>query len=132
MAQEFGFTHTIVEAKHTDEYVSDEHVRRQLVAGETTEHAWAVRLMATLPNQPSMLFDGIGGDVLGDPVGWNVHIGLQVAPISPEEDIENIAQASITNVLDSVLRWGYWPAIEDLWENLTSYLRHYRPRWNIA
>jgi len=132
MAQEFGFTHTIVEAKNIEEYVLDDHARRRLVNGETGEHTWAVRLMATLPNRPSMLFDGIGGDILGDPVGWNVHIGLQIAPSSPEEDIEGIAQASVTNIFDSTLRRNHWPAIEDLREDLTSYLRQYIPRRNIG
>ena len=132
MAEKFGFRHTIVEAQKIEEYVSDDHARCLLVGGETGEHTWAIRLMAALPNKPSMLFDGIGGDILGDPVGWNVHIGLQVTPSSPEEDIESIAQASMTNILDSTLRRNHWPAIEDLREDLTSYLRQYIPRRNIA
>lgn len=132
MAQKFGFTHTIVEPENIEEYVLDDCTKRRLVDGETHEHTWAVRLMAALPNRSSMLFDGVGGDVLGDPVGWNVHIGLQVAPSSPEKDIDDIAQASITHDFDSTLRRNHWPTTEKLREELTSYLRQYCPRRNIA
>ncbi len=132
MAKEFGFSHRIVRAESHEQYVADDQARRLLVDGETYDHTWALRIMAVLPNRSSLFFDGIGGDILGDPVGWKAHLGLAVGGRSSEEEIEAIARNSITNVLDSILNPNQWPDVEALRIALKTYLEPYQSRQNIA
>lgn len=131
IAYDLGFPHRIVQFESLDQYVMDDEARRMLVDGETHEHTWALRVMAALPEEPSLVFDGIGGDVLGCPVGWSVHIGLSLANQSVDE-VSDIAQHGITHIFDSVLHKTHWPDTEALREELKGYLRPFCPRPNIS
>jgi hypothetical protein len=132
MARDVGFAHTVVEAETSAQYVADDRTRRVLVDAETREHTWALRIMRALPDRPSLFFDGIGGDILGDPVGWTVHVGLGVGARSPDDDIAEIATRSITDGFDPILLPGEWPSAEQLREALAAYLRPFLPRANLA
>jgi len=132
MARDFGFPHVVLEPALGKQYAADDRSRRVLVDTETREHAWAIRLMQTLPARPSFLFDGIAGDILGDPVGWRVHTGLSVEARSSEGELDAIATHGITNDFDLVLRSDEWPSASDLREDVKAYLRKFLPRSNIA
>jgi hypothetical protein len=132
MARDFGFAHAVVAPTSDEQYVSDDRIRRLLVDAETREHTWAVRIMQALPRRPSVFLDGIGGDILGDPVGWSAHAGLSVATRSPDEDLEEIASRTITGGFDSIFHPKRWPAAADLRVELKAYLRPYCPRDNLA
>ncbi len=132
IARDFGFQHTVVESDSLEQYVLEDRARRILVDGETTEHTWAVRLMKSLPPAPAIFLAGIGGDILGDPVGWAVHTGLAVEQRSQEQELQEVADLSITSVLDPTLRRGQWPDTSELREDLKKYLRGFLPRENIG
>jgi hypothetical protein len=132
MARDLHFPHRVVEAESLEQFVNDDLARRILVDAQTGEHTWAMRVMATLPARPLLLFDGIGGDILGDPVGWRVHAGLAVDSRPGADDLEVIASHAITDVVDHVLNPRRWPEAAELRADLTSYLRPLLPRENLA
>jgi len=132
MARDFGFPHAVVDSDSVEQYVAEDRARRILVDGETTEHTWAVRLMKSLSPRPSIFLDGIGGDILGDPVGWSVHAGLAIEQRPQEHELQEVADLSITGVLDPTLRRGQWPGTLELRDDLTTYLRGFLPRENIG
>jgi hypothetical protein len=132
MANDFQFPHRVVESDSLDEYLADDRIRRALTDGETYDHTWALRVMAALPRQSSLLFDGVGGDILGDPVGWKVHLGLEVTPESAEKDLAAIIAHALPHTFDSLLSHEQWPETDDLRSELTNYLRTYLPRRNIS
>jgi hypothetical protein len=132
MARDFGFPHAVVEPPNDKQYAADDQNRRILVDAETREHSWAVSVMRWLPDKPCMLFDGIGGDILGDPVGWSVHTGLSVESRSEERELDAIATHSVTNDYDSFLSSSDWPSAADLRDEVKAYLRNFLPRSNIS
>jgi hypothetical protein len=132
MARAFGFRHTVVEPGGVDQYVADDLVRRLLVDSETREHSWVPQLMHALPAQPTLFFDGIAGDVLGNPVGWQVLTGLAVASRSPDHELEAIVAHAINPGFDSILSRGRWPSESDLRATLRAYLRTWLPRENLG
>jgi hypothetical protein len=88
--------------------------------------------MKSLPPQPAIFLDGIGGDILGDPVGWTVHAGLAVERRSQEQELQEVADRSITSMLDPTLSRAKWPGTSELREDLKTYLRGFLPRENIG
>jgi hypothetical protein len=132
MAGAFGFAHTIVEPRDGEQYVADDRARRLLVDAETSEHTWALRVMHALPRRPSLVFDGIAGDILGDPVGWSVLVGLAVQARTPQEELESIPEYAVTGVFDTVLRREHWPEAAAVRESLRDYLRPFGARQNLG
>lgn len=132
MSRDFGFSHQIVEAGSYQQYVAADVARRVLVDAETREHSWAMSVMKALPAGPNVFFDGIGGDILGDPVGWSVHVGLAIEDRSPELELDAIAGHSIRDTFDSILNPGIWPSVDDLREAVKSYVRPFLPRQNLS
>ena len=132
MARDFGFAHEIVEARSSEQYVSDDAARRRLVDAETRDHSWAVRVMKALPARPSLFLDGIAGDILGDPVGWSMHVGLKVDARSENAELAAIATHSISETFDSVLRPRLWPSVEEVRQEVKAYLGSFVPRDNVG
>ena len=132
MARDFGFAHEIVEAGSNEQYVADDVARRRLVDAETRDHSWAIQVMKALPAQPCLFFDGIAGDILGDPVGWSMHVGLEVDARSEDAELDAIATHSISSTFDSVLRPGLWPSVEELRHDVKAYLGSFVPRANVG
>ena len=131
MARDFGFPHLVVDADDA-QYQSDDISRRLLMDGETFEHTWAMRVHSALPNGCELVFDGIAGDVLGDPVGWLRLTGLTVDERSAEDEIESIARHAIRSTFDGVLDPTAWPSLDELREDLRAYLQPLRPRNNLS
>jgi len=127
MSVDFGFPHTIVEMGDASKYGQDDFSRRVLVDAETHMHTWVVRLMESLPNRPCIFFDGIAGDILGNP-GYRME-GLYH---SPPEDLELIVNSSITNEFESLLSRNEWPSKMEVREDIKDYLRPFLDRANIA
>ena len=132
MARDFGFPHVVIEPATGEQYAADDRSRRILVDSETREHSWAIPVMRWLPAEPCFVFDGIAGDILGDPVGWSIHTGLSVAARSAEDELESIVTFGITNDYDLVLNAEQWPSAADLREQVKAYLRTFLPRSNIS
>src|SRR5260370_33802166 len=91
-----------------------------------------MRVMKAPPPRPNVFFDGIGGDILGDPVGWSVHVGLAIEDRSPDLEVDAIASHSIGGTFDSVLNPAIWPSVEKLRETAKSYVRRFLPRQNLS
>src|SRR5260370_18418016 len=91
-----------------------------------------MRVMKAPPPRPNLLFDGIGGDILGDPVGWSVHVGLAIEDRSPDLEVDAIASHSIGGTFDSVLNPAIWPSVEKLRETVKSYVRRFLTRPNFT
>jgi len=88
--------------------------------------------MKALPPRPNVFFDGIGGDILGDPVGWSVHVGLAIEDRSPDLEADAIASHSIRSTFDSILNPEVWPSVEELRETVKSYVKPFLPRQNLS
>lgn len=127
MARDFGFPHRVVEPAGMEQYGRDDARRRAQTDAETQMHTWAVRLYDALPPQPSLLFDGILGDILGNP-------GFRLPQLyrSPAEDIEVIAHECVGGELERVLRPGEWPTAEAVRDDLRATLRPFLDRGNLA
>jgi len=132
MARDFGFPHTVVEPGGLEQYAVDDNTRRLLVDGETREHSWVPRMMQALPARPSLFFDGIAGDILGNPVGWQVLTGLAVQSRSPEQELEAIATHAVAPGFDSIFSRDWWPSETELRATLRECLRIWLPRENLG
>lgn len=127
MARDFGFRHRIIEPPDMGRFVLDDAVRRTKVDAETQMHTWVVRLFDGISSRPNLIFDGILGDILGNP-GYR----LQELYRSPAEDIEVIVRVSVGAGFDRFLRRGAWPSADAVREELRTYLRPFLDRINLA
>ena len=130
MARDFGFPHVVVDASDA-QYLNDDISRRALLDAESGQHSWSMRVHHALPGCGAF-FDGIAGDILGDPVGWSKLVGLPVGHRAAEDEIESIVAHAIRSDLDGVLAPAAWPALEELREDLRRYLRGLHPRANLG
>jgi hypothetical protein len=131
MACELGFPHVVVDASDA-QYLSDDISRRTLVDAESGQHSWSMRVHYALGGKCEAFFDGIAGDILGDPVGWSKLVGLPVSSRAAEEEIESIAVHAVRSHFDDVLDPAAWPAVEGVREDLRAYLRSLQPRANLG
>jgi len=127
MAGDFGIPHTIVEAPTPAESARQDRTRRLLTDTETQMHSWVPGFMRALPRRPAMLFDGIAGDILGNP-------GFRVPGLyrSVAEDTAIILDVSLPAVFDPLLRPRRWPTIAAVREDLSHYLATLPQRVNLA
>lgn len=132
MSRDFGFRHTVVEPGGLDQHVVDDRIRRVLVDAETRDHSWVPRLMHALPARPSLFFDGIAGDILGNPVGWQVLAGLAVESRSPEGELGAIVAHALAPGFDSLFSRDRWPSESELRATLRACLRVWLPRENLG
>ena len=71
MAREMGFRHLLLEYSPPPQYRIEDQAFRRLLSSEVSEHSWSAPLMRSLERQPSLVFDGLAGDVLGQAVYRN-------------------------------------------------------------
>lgn len=122
MAKELDFPHYVVERRTSWEYASDDYIRRILVDAETPLHTWAVILMQSLPEYPTLLFDGLAGDVLGNAefiIPGRLPSGVYE---SPDTDRELFVNRTITNDYDAIFHPGKWPSADDVRRELMAYV----------
>jgi hypothetical protein len=67
ICRRFDCPHSIIELPEPETYSRDDVFRRRETGGETKSHTWVVSMMRALPARPMLLWDGILGDVLGNP-----------------------------------------------------------------
>jgi hypothetical protein len=127
MARDFGLSHRIVEPAPPEQFAADDARRSACVDAETMMHTWALRLFDALPQEPCLLYDGILGDILGNP-------GFRLPDLyrSPAEDIEVILRACFAETFDGQLNRSRWPEQEALRDDVRGYLRQWLPRPNLA
>ncbi len=67
IAKTFGVANEVISASSPEQYYEDCLKRQHLIGTETFMHNWAMPLMRWLSKRPpSLIFDGLGGDVLGN------------------------------------------------------------------
>jgi len=127
MARGLGLRHRIVEPPPVAEFALDDRTRQILTDAETGMHSWVPQLMRSLPAAPTMLLDGIAGDILGNP-GFRIP-GLYE---SRAKDIEIILDASLPGAFNNVLDPVNWPGAAAVREDLRDYLQRLPQRVNLA
>ena len=127
MARDLGLQHRILEPPSVDQFALDDRTRQILTDAETGMHAWVPQLMRSLPAAPTMLLDGIAGDILGNP-GFRIP-GLYQ---SQAKDIEIILDASLRGVFKKVLDSANWPDAAVVREDLRDYLQRLPQKANLA
>jgi hypothetical protein len=127
MARDLGLRHRIVEPPPAAEFALDDRTRRILTDAETGMHSWVPKLMRSLPAAPTMLLDGIAGDILGNP-GFRIP-GLYQ---SRAKDREIILDASLRGAFANVLDPANWPDIAAVREDLRDYLQRLPQKGNLA
>ncbi|HKE95980.1 MAG TPA: asparagine synthase-related protein [Povalibacter sp.] len=127
MARDFGVQHTIVEPADARQFAIQDKVRRLLTDAESGMHSWVPGLMRGLPASGTMVFDGIAGDILGNP-------GFRIPQLyrSPASDIEIILDVSVPNAFGHLLSPDSWPTAAQVREDLRSYLQTLPQRINLA
>lgn len=66
MASALGFSHEVVELVEPRDYGADDLLIRKLFSWELSEHAWMPAMFRRFRPQASLVFDGLGGDILGN------------------------------------------------------------------
>lgn len=127
MARDFGLSHTIVEPPDAQEFAQQDRARRLLTDAESGMHSWVPGLMRALPPHAGMVFDGIAGDILGNP-------GFRIAGLyaSPARDVDIILDASLPSAFGRLLRSSVWPTAAQVREDLREYLQTLPHRINLA
>ncbi len=127
MASDLHFRHTIVEPGTPGQYAEYDVARRIMLDNESYMHAWAIGLMQKLPRHPSLFFDGLLGDILGNP-------GFRMSGMyeSTQQDLALITRECVTNYFDPYLAKSAWPTAGDVVSDIESYLRPFMGRTNMA
>ncbi len=126
MSEQFEFPHRIIELGDNQEYASLDLERQLLVDNETPNHAWALRLMQNLPSTPSVVVDGVLGDILGNP-------GFRMPGMydSTRQDLEIIFDELFDEDVDRHLPGSHWPPARNLRDYVGDYLEPFMHRRNM-
>ena len=127
MAADFDFPHSVVELADPAAFVADDTDRRILTDSESGWHTWVLSLIRALPAEPGIIFDGILGDILGNP-GFRMP-GMYA---SNDKDLETIVNKVVSDDYDSVLAAAHWPSAEDVRNEIRNYLQPFMHRFNMA
>ena len=117
MAKEIGFAHYIIEPRNAQEYAADDYQRRILLDAESSQHTWAVSLMRSLPDYPTIFFDGLAGDVFG-----NANLIIPGLYTYFESDRVLLAHYYITNKYNKILNPSKWPSADVIRSEIISYI----------
>ncbi|MEX1081163.1 MAG: hypothetical protein WEC99_04005 [Halofilum sp. (in: g-proteobacteria)] len=129
LAQRYGFDHRIVDLPAPHAYAEDDALRCRELCAETRMHdGWPPSLMRTLPAEPSVLVEGLLGDVLGYP-GYR----LENADFykNPAADIELIADDVAHTLVHAYVAEPFLPG-EKAREELRQYLAPLASKRNVA
>ena len=108
MARELGFEHTVLEHAPPAQYAADDRACRVLMASEITEHTWFAPVVRALGTAPTLVFDGLAGDTLG-----NTGLGVAGIYALPEEQkIAAIVDGAVSSHATGMLRAGAWASLE--------------------
>lgn len=118
MSRDLGFEHHVVDLPAPGEYARLDRLRRVLVDSHGTEHTWFLTMNAHIPNQQSLIFDGLGGDVFG-----NTGFGVEEYHTADDRlKIQLILNDMITDSFDKILNAQLWPNIQRVRQVLNTFL----------
>lgn len=106
MSKTLGFIHHVVEIPPPDEFAQLDFMRRLLVDSHGIEHTWFLSMFSHIPNQPSLVFDGLGGDVLGN-AGTTYQV-KEIVECETSRKLSKILEIEVTHVYERILKkkWG--------------------------
>jgi asparagine synthetase B (glutamine-hydrolysing) len=108
MARDFGFAHEVLPCASPPEYAQDDRCCRLLWSSELSEHSWMLPLVRRLRPHPSLVFDGLGGDIFN-----NTGFGIAELHTIPEQDkLAAIAEHSLPAAADAVLKPDAWVSLQ--------------------
>jgi hypothetical protein len=127
MARDLGFNHRIIEFADPEQYARDGVDRCLLTDFETSVHTWVMRFMSALPESPTLLVDGLLGDILGNP-------GFRMSGMyhSTEEDLQLILTESFKGARYRYLNKERWPETSTLEADVRGYLQDFMHKRNMA
>lgn len=127
MAADFGFPHSIAELDEARDFVISDIDRRILTDTESETHTWVLSLVRALPDQPGVVFDGVVGDILGNP-------GFRMSEMyeSTARDLDLIVNECVSDNYESVLRSPNWPTAAEVRSEIRKYLLPFMHRFNMA
>ncbi|MCC6861345.1 MAG: hypothetical protein IT158_22445 [Bryobacterales bacterium] len=120
MAAEFGFPHSVLELPEPACFARDDRLRRRRTDGEVVEHTWVMQLCRHLPARGSLVFDGLGGDVLSN---TSAHGSEELYTAPESEKLRLIALRLVESGYERILNERFWPPAAELREALIGYLR---------
>jgi hypothetical protein len=117
LAARCGIPHRSFDLPETGQYVARDRDRRLLMHGESLHHTWIVPLFGGLPSQPSMILDGLAGDVLGE-TGYMIP-----ALIRPDTTDREVCDHMANPAFEPLFRAPFWPSREAARAHLLEWLR---------
>ena len=134
LAEGLGFDHRIIEPRMGARGLEADRERRLLFDAETPLHEWAVSLIGALPASPVRVFDGLGGDVLGE-TGFEYEFRRKPGLVPP--DASEAAKVDAATVLiadpllDPILNARVWPSAAEVRSEIGGWIsRLDSPAWS--
>jgi hypothetical protein len=109
MAAQFGFGHDVFEVADPLQYGKDDAACRLLFSSELSEHSWIAPLVRALPPGPSLVFDGLGGDIFGN----TGYARRELYETQGDGDLIGVVRLSTSETINALLR-------DEAWESLTA------------
>jgi hypothetical protein len=123
LAKRFGISNYLVSAASPEQLTDDLSLRDMLLGSETLMHGWSFRLRAALTEiSPSCIFDGLGGDALGNSgfVFSGFHQNYEQNPSILHRETSNSGISASLNIPKEVVEKYqslYWDYLNDLPHN---------------
>lgn len=126
MAESFNFPHNIIELDDI-KFLDNDRLRRLRTDCETRNHTWSMNLFNVMSQKPSLLFDGILGDILGNP-GFRIP-GLYE---SNSAALDIICNDLVPTSLAHAFRDTNWPSADDVKADIARYMGPFMERPNMV
>lgn len=118
MARHYGFPHTVLDVAPPSQFARDDAACRTLFASELMEHAWIAPLIRALQPRPSLVFDGLGGDIFGN-TGFGV---AEMHTMAEDRKLDAAVRSRIPDSSIQALRARAWAPLSAVWANVVDYL----------
>jgi hypothetical protein len=131
LATRFGFSHDVFEMADSVQYGDDDAACRLLLSSELSEHSWIAPLVRALPSRPSIVLDGLGGDIFGN-TGF---ARRELFETEAEGDLVDVVRLSTPETINALLRRGAWEplaAVRDRMVNDLTFLPRNKNRPDLA
>ena len=128
MATALDFPHRVAELPVPEEFARQDRLRRALLDGHACEHSWFLALNGYLPDRPSLLFDGLGGDVFGNTGFADKSFHVAEESLKPGMIVNRV----LSDTHERILNPWYWPSLESVRAELLEYLRDVPEGRNMA
>ncbi|HEX5136523.1 MAG TPA: hypothetical protein VFY93_06105 [Planctomycetota bacterium] len=116
LAEKYGFPHRVLDLPRAGPYTALDRDRRLLMHGESLHHTWILPLCNSLPSRPSMVFEGLAGDALGE-TGY-----VRPALVRPDVSARELCDLLAGQAFEPLFRAPFWPSREAACARLLGWL----------